>query len=199
MTLEELKRHVRTIGAKYTDREQRARRLFIEERAASLQQERDREFAIRTEISSFFSIAYSAVSCCGSGQIGFSIHKNKFFEPCVSDLDVACIDVELFQRAWIDVVSTTRAFSDLTPFGSRSPKSIETFKEQILRRGMIRITAMPQSALSRSWSQFQGQLSRKHTAIFKNLNFAIYMNEYAFCWKQDSVLSELIGCAPLMK
>jgi hypothetical protein len=81
MSLEDLKRHVRTIGAKYTDREQRARRLFIEERAVSLQQERDREFAIRTEISTFFSIAYSAVSFCGSGQIGFSIHKNNFSNP----------------------------------------------------------------------------------------------------------------------
>ena len=181
------------MGAKYTDREQRARRLFIEERAASLQKERDREFSIRTEISAFFKIAYSAVSFSGSAQIGFSIHKDKLFEPCVSDLDVACIDVELFQRAWIDVVSTTRAFTDLTPFGRRYPKHIENFKQQILKRGMIRVGAMPQSDLSRSWSQFQGLLSRKHAAIFSNINFAIYMNEYAFCWKQDSVLSDLVG------
>jgi hypothetical protein len=117
MKIDDLKNHVRTIGKKYTDREQRARRLFIEERAASLHNERDREFAIKTEISNYFRIAYSAVSFSGSGQIGFSIHKDKFFEPSVSDLDVACIDVELFQRAWIDVVSTTRAFTDLTPFG----------------------------------------------------------------------------------
>ena len=187
MGLEDLKRHVRIIGARYPDREQRARRLFIEERAVSLQQERDREFAIRTEISTFFSVAYSAISFCGSGQIGFSIHKNKSFEPCVSDLDVACIDVELFQRAWVDVVSTTRAFTDLTPFGKRNAKHIESFKEQILRRGMIRIDAMPQSPLSRSWSQFQGQLSRKHTAIFRNINFAIYMNEYALEARQRVV------------
>jgi hypothetical protein len=193
MNLDDLKNHVRTIGKKYTDREQRARRLFIEERAASLLQERDREFAIKTEISTFFRIAYSAISFCGSGQIGFSIHKDKFFEPCVSDLDVACIDVELFQRAWIDVVSTTRAFTDLTPFGKRGANKIEQFQDQILRRGMIRIDAMPQSTLSQTWSQFQGRLSRKHTTIFKNINFAIYMNEYAFCWKQDGALADLIG------
>jgi hypothetical protein len=193
MILDELKSHVRTIGAKYSDREQRARRLFIEERAASLQKERDREFSIKTEISAFFNVAYSAVSFCGSAQIGFSIHKDKLFEPCVSDLDVACIDVELFQRAWIDVVSTTRAFTDLTTFGSRDPKYIEYFKQQIHKRGMIVVDAMPQSALSQSWSQFQGRLSRKHTAIFKNINVAIYMNEYAFCWKQTAGLSDLLG------
>ncbi|MGK7056610.1 hypothetical protein AB4853_08985 [Bradyrhizobium sp. 1050_B9_N1_2] len=145
MKIDDLKNHVRTIGKKYTDREQRARRLFIEERAAALHNERDREFAIKTEISNYFCIAYSAVSFSGSGQIGFSIHKDKFFEPSVSDLDVACIDVELFQRAWIDVVSTTRAFTDLTPFGKRGVGYIDQFKEQILRRGMIRIDVMPQS------------------------------------------------------
>lgn len=193
MSLDDLKDRVRTIGRQYRDREQRARRIFIEERAASLQKERHREFAIRTEVSTYFRIAYSSVSFCGSGQIGFSVHKDKFFEPCVSDLDVACIDVELFQRAWIDVVSATRAFTDLTPFGRRPLQRIEHFKDQILRRGMIRVDAMPQSSLSQQWSEFQGRLSRSHTAIFKNINFAIYMNEYAFCWKQDAVLSELIG------
>ncbi|MET4307702.1 hypothetical protein [Bradyrhizobium sp. RT4b] len=54
MKIDDLKNHVRTIGKKYTDREQRARRLFIEERAAALHNERDREFAIKTEISNYF-------------------------------------------------------------------------------------------------------------------------------------------------
>jgi hypothetical protein len=72
MTLEELKSQLRTISARYPDREQRARRVFIEERAAALQQERDREFDIRTEISAFFDIAYSAVSFCGSGQLALA-------------------------------------------------------------------------------------------------------------------------------
>ncbi|MGX0965724.1 hypothetical protein AB7M63_006173 [Bradyrhizobium japonicum] len=193
MTLEEIKGRVRSIGAQYQDRELRARRLFIEERANSLRNEREREFSIKSEISTFFSIPHSAVSFCGSAQIGFSIHKNKLFEPCVSDLDVACIDIELFQKAWIDVISTTRAFTDLTPFGTRGLGQIESFKDMLLRRGMIRVTAMPQSACSRLWSQFQGKLSRKHTTMFRNINFAIYMNEYAFCWKQDSALSDLIG------
>jgi hypothetical protein len=193
MTLDDLKRNVRTIGAGYTDREQRARRIFIEERAASLQEEREREFSIKTEISSFFGVAYSSISFCGSAQIGFSIHKNKLFEPAVSDLDVACIDVELFQRAWIDIVSTTRAFTDSTPFGRAPAAKIVRFKDQILKRGMIRVDAMPQSVLSQSWSHFLGIVSRKHTQIFRNITLAIYMNEYAFCWKQDSALSELVG------
>jgi hypothetical protein len=111
----------------------------------------------------------------------------------VSDLDAACVDIDLFQRAWIDVIATTRAFTDLTPFPTTGAANINIFKEQILRRGMIRVDVMPKSQLSLSWSQFQGELSRRHTAIFRRVTLAIYMNEYAFCWKQDSALSRLIG------
>jgi hypothetical protein len=193
MSLNELKGQVRAISGRYSDREQRARRLFIEERAESLRSQRDREFQIRTDISEFFGISYSSISFCGSAQLGFSVYKDRLFEPAQSDLDAACIHPELFQRAWIDVINSTRAFTDLTTFGSRSTKKVELFKDQILRRGMIKVDAMPQSNLSRSWSQFEGELSRRHTVMFKRTTIAIYMNEYAFCWKQDSALSRLIG------
>lgn len=191
--LEQLKQRVRGIGTGYAnDREHRAKRLFIEERAASLHFDRENEFLIRNDIARFFDIPYAAVAFAGSAQLGFSIHKDKLFEPGVSDLDAACINATLFQRAWSDVIETTRAFSDGTPFGRRSAQDIEQFKDQILRRGMIRIDAMPQSDVSRKWSAFQGRLSRKHTALFQRISIAVYMNEYAFCWKQDSALVTLM-------
>lgn len=65
-------------------------------------------------------------------------------------------------------------------------------QEQILRRGMIRVDAMPISTLSREWSAFQIDLSLKHTDIYRNITLAIYINEYAFCWKQDSALAEIM-------
>lgn len=191
MSLAELKKCVRGISAKYIDREERARRLYIEERAASLHYQREREFSIKTDISKFYGTSYSSVSFCGSAQLGFSIHKDKLFEPGVSDLDAACLDVELFQKAWIDVIATTRAFTDLTPF--RTEKRVAEFQEKILRRGMIKVDEMPQSELSRSWSKFQGELSRRHTDVFRSITLAIYMNEYAFCWKQDSSITSLVG------
>lgn len=192
VTLENLKSAVRTIGSRFPNREERARRLFITERPASMLRDQDREFSIKTDISSFFSIPYSAVSFCGSAQIGFSVHKDTLFEPGESDLDAACIDPGLFQRAWMDVVETTRAFSDLTPFGHLHPDKINLFRDQIVRRGMIRIDAMPLSDTSSAWSTFQGRLSRKHAMMFKRISVAIYINEYAFCWKQDSSLARLM-------
>lgn len=190
--LARLKARVRAMGARFPDREQRARRLFVEERAASLHFERDREFAIRTAISGFFGVPYSAVAFAGSAQLGFSVHKDRLFEPGVSDLDAACVDVGLFQRAWIDVIEATRSFTDATPFGRRPSSEIKLFKDQILRRGMIRLDAMPRSTLSLEWNAFMERVGRDHAAMFQRVSLAIYMNEYAFCWKQDSALTTLM-------
>jgi hypothetical protein len=192
VNLEVLKAAVRDIASRFPDREERARRLFLTERPASLGQQPDREFEIKSDISAFFGIPYSAVAFCGSGQLGFSSHKNRLFSPGTSDLDAACIDPLLFQRAWMDVIETSRAFSDLSSFGQKGQRGVDLLRDQIVRRGMIRVEAMPGSALSRSWSAFQGSLSRKHTALYQRITIAIYINEYAFCWKQDSALAEIM-------
>jgi hypothetical protein len=192
VTLESLKSRVREIGSRYSSREERAQRLFVEERAASLHDDRNREYDIKRDIAAYFDIAYGHVCFCGSGQLGFSVVKEKLFEPAVSDLDAACIDAHLYQMAWIDIMETTRAFTDFTAFGRTPPTKIERLKDQILRRGMIRVEAMPLSPLKQRWSRFQGALSRRHNDLFSSITLAIYMNEYAFCWKQDSVLSQII-------
>lgn len=192
IVLERLKTAVREIGKKYPDREERARRIFITETPASLARQRDREFSIKSSISQFMSIPYTAVSFCGSAQLGFSVHKNRLFQTGVSDLDAACIDVGLFQKAWMDIVKATRGFSDLTPFGHTSRQKIELFRDQIVKRGMIRIDAMPLSELSSDWVAFQNAISRNHHSEFQKISIAIYLNEYAFCWKQDSVLREIL-------
>lgn len=192
MGIDALKDRVREIAGRYPDREERARRLFVEERAASLGADPERGFAIRTELATYFGIPYSAVSFCGSAQLGFSVHKDRLFTPAISDLDAACISPELFQRAWADVVRTTRAFTDATPFGHRTGREIELFKQQILRRGMIRIDAMPISPLKREWQAFQNRISKNHTQKFSSISCAIYMNEFAFAWKQDSALTSIL-------
>jgi len=193
--LARMKAKVRTIAASYPDREQRARRLFIEERAAAFAAtgHLEKEFKIKTEISEFFGIPYSAVCFCGSAQLGFSAHKDRLFAPAVSDLDAACVSSLVFQKAWADVIDSTSAFTDLAVFGSRGAGEVDLFKDQILRRGMIRVEMMPKSRLSKEWGSFQGDLSRRYTDLFKKVTITIYMNEYAFCWKQDSALREIIG------
>ncbi|MDP9591269.1 UNVERIFIED_ORG: hypothetical protein J2W19_003845 [Shinella zoogloeoides] len=191
-SLESLKANIRKIGAKYRDRLDRSRRIYIEDRAKSLSADRDIEYSVKKDISEYFQIGYSDIYFCGSAQLGFSIHKDKVFGKQESDLDVACINTDFFQKAWTDIVDSTRAFSDLTKFSGYSEDEVFLFKEQILRRGMIRISVMPSSNKSILWRSFEDKMTRKYREIFKSVSIAIYMNEYAFCWKQDSALTQLI-------
>lgn len=183
-----LQNAVRRIGARYINRLDRARRLFIEERACALTQDREAEYDIKSEASRFFNVSYSSIAFAGSAQLGFSIPKERLFVRARSDLDIACISPTLFQESWTDVISTTRAFTDETKFSGLQPDKIKLFKESILRRGMIKVRLMPRSALSLKWQSFEDRLSRKHSKIFGSVSVAVYLNEYAFCWKQDAAL-----------
>lgn len=187
-----LKGRILTIARKYGDRLRRARRLFVEERAVALASDREVEYSVKESISQFFGIKYSEVAFAGSAQVGFSAHKNKPFVKAVSDLDIACISSNLFQVAWADVITATRAFTDATRFAGLRAEEVGRFKDGILRRGMIRVEIMPRSELSIRWRGFEDALSREYAAYFGGISVAIYLNEYAFCWKQDSAISSIL-------
>lgn len=187
-----LKTRVLTLAGKYSDRLRRARRLFIEERAIALASDREVEYSVKESISQFFGIKYSEVAFAGSAQVGFSAHKNRPFLKAVSDLDVACVSSNLFQVAWADVITATRAFTDATKFAGLRQEEVDRFKDGILRRGMIRVAIMPRSELSMGWKNFENALSREYSAYFGSVSVAIYMSEYAFCWKQDSAISSIL-------
>jgi len=176
----------------YKERIDRAKRIYIENRAYALKDNRDIEYDIKNKVAKYFSIEYSSVAFTGSAQIGFSIHKDTLFDQNTSDLDIACIDLELFNNTWKDIIKTTRAFTDVTPF-SGDEDSLEILKESIVKRGMVLIDNMPRSSKSVQYRELQHRLSREYSKHFSKVTLAIYMNEYAFCWKQDSALSTLIN------
>ncbi|MEM9965077.1 MAG: hypothetical protein AAGC58_06995, partial [Asticcacaulis sp.] len=182
--LDALKANVQNICQKYADRRTRSRRLFLGEQAKVFTQDIDREFDIKSKVSNIFKIPHSSINFCGSAQLGFSVHKDRLFTPRVSDLDIACIDTQLFQNAWSDIIETTRAFTDKSSFTSEA--KLLSFKDMIVKRGMILVDQMPNSDLSLKWKDDQSVLSRENSSVFSKITFAIYLNEYAFCWKQDS-------------
>jgi hypothetical protein len=173
----------------YKDRLDRSRRLFIEDRSEALKDHREIEYHIKKEVSSFFNVNYSSISFTGSAQLGYSIHKNKLFTRRESDLDIACIDINLYQRVWIDIIQTTSAFTNETKFSGLKDSEIQWFKDSILRRGMVLVRYLPRSPLSLEYQSFEQSMSRKYNNHFSNISVAIYINEYAFCWKQDSCLA----------
>lgn len=191
--LEALKERVRDIGKMSSSELDRSRRLYIYERPVALQGDDAKDYGVKREISEYFGIPYGHVHFAGSTQLGFSAHKDREFIPKQSDLDVACVSSELFQQAWIDVLEATNRFTNLSVFAPLGKTDVDLFKEQIYKRGMIRIEVMPQSSTAVRWRQFEQRISRKHLDKFKSVSIAIYMNEYAFCWKQNSAIEEIIG------
>jgi len=193
INLDELKRDIRLLASKYEDRIDRTRRIYIEDRAIALRSKRDLEYDIKRTISTFLNVSYSSISFAGSAQLGLSVHKDKPFVLAESDLDVACISSAVFQEAWTDIVDSSRAFTDQTAFSGLSVREVSLFKDQILRRGMINVKFMPRSKFSKKLIEFQDALTRKYSDYFQSVSIAIYINEYSFCWKQDSALGELLG------
>lgn len=192
MALPDLKTGIRELVKNYKDPQERAKRVFLAERALYLQGHRDVEFRIKCRISAKYNIPYSSVYFCGSAQIGFSVHKDREFEPGVSDLDVACVNADLFQDAWVDIIETTSSFSDDTKFSALSRDRISIFKDRILKKGMILVEEMPKSNKSNVWKAFENTISRDYIAHFKKISIAIYMNEYAFCAKQGATLDKIM-------
>ena len=174
--------------SEHEDGTEKILRLFLEEHPECFIGNLKDATKIRREISRFFLIPYRSVIFCGSAQLGFSPYKETSFAMGRSDLDVACINGDLFQKAWIDVVSRSRGFTDLSVFPLSGNHEINYFKEKIYKRGMIYVSEMPVTPLVDSWNAFSFELSRKFHNLFSRITFAIYLNEYAFCWKQNSIL-----------
>lgn len=191
-SVDDLKAALRTLGGRYPNRLDRARRVFVEERACALRKLREIEYSIKLKTASFFEIKYSEVCFTGSAQLGFSPIKDSPFQPGVSDLDLACVSTELFQKAWMETIDASRAFTDSTAFSHLSKDDLSLFKDQLLRRGMIKVAFMPKSKLVSQWREFEDRLSREFLRHFGSITVAIYMNEYAFCWKQDSALANVM-------
>lgn len=191
--LDALKDAVRKIAVALPDRYDRTRRIYVQDRSMAMSEDRETEYSVKSDIHKFFDIPYSDVLFSGSTQLGFSPHKDSLFKKSISDLDVACVNTRLFQVAWVDLIEASRAFSNGAAFGATRRTDIDLFKEMILKRGMIKVSLMPTSDLSARWKDFESEMTRKYSSHFGSISFAIYMNEYAFCWKQDSAIQKIIG------
>jgi hypothetical protein len=153
------------------------------------------EFEIKDAIAAHFKCDYQAVVFCGSAHLGFSPVKDTDFCPGSSDLDVAIIDMALFQNNWIELVDMTLAFTDMTPFGAMPEGGVRAARvqEMLARRGLLHLKDMPRRRPFSDDLNFLRQLSRKFSRLFSSINVSFYMNEYAFCVKQDTAMQNTIG------
>lgn len=183
------------LARKYPAPLDRARRIFLEEPSFALEGKRELEFEIKTIISDHYSVPFRAVVFCGSGHLGFSPHKDSAFKPSISDLDVAVVNTEVFQRIWMMIISATRAFTDLRGFQihTRPAETANKVREMMVKRGLFHLDQMPRCDYFDSERKFFDALSVKHRSMFSRVSVSFYMNEYAFCWKQNSSIQEILG------
>ncbi len=97
-----------------------------------------RYFELKSEVSLHFDLHPSQVVIVGSGKLGFSIAPGKQYQHFndESDLDLAVVSSELFDRVWIDVFEYSRG-------GAFWPDE-KSFKDYLLR-GWVRPDKLPPS------------------------------------------------------
>ena len=165
-----------------------ARKIFLTYPSKAFNGEEESQFRILNEVALHFRVPITCLQVAGSAKIGHSLHKNTPFTPGKSDLDLAIINSGLFASLMERALEISRGYTDGTVFTTASGAS---FKDEYLRylaRGIFRPDLMPTGPARAEIRNFFGQLSAKHTKLFKSISAAIYLSEGCFEMKQRSVI-----------
>ncbi len=148
----------------------------------------DMQFDIYNEISEYFNISINSIKAAGSGQTGHSFYKNTDFNPGKSDLDIAIIDLNLFNRYIEIVYKNTNGLRDRSKF-----KDDGTYKQycSYLAKGIFRPDLMPYCKERREWFAFFNKLSERYFELFKDINAGIYASQQFFEFKQAESLENI--------
>lgn len=173
------------------------RKVFLAYPTKAFVGEEERQYLILNEISVFFGVPIMSVQVAGSAKIGTSFHKRRDFDPGNSDLDIAIIDINLFQKYMEKIYTETKGYSDGTGFSMRDGQSVVDEYKTYLTKGIFRADLMPSGETRKQWNQFFGQLSGRHGDLFKSINAAIYLSQAFFEGKQRSAIKSYIDSKAL--
>lgn len=194
MTVER-REYIRRLSAMDKEPLRRAQRIFLEEPSFAIAGKKDCEFDIKESVSTYFSVPFRSIAFCGSAHLGFSPHKGTEFKPGDSDLDVAIIDGNAFQSAWMSLVEATKAFTDLSKFPVRKKNDVDVpteVREMISKRGLLHLDNMPTCKRFDKDRNFLDSLSKRYNVMFSSVKVSFYLSEYAFCWKQNSAVQGMV-------
>lgn len=168
------------------------RKVYLSYPTKALIGDEERQYNILNDISCFFNIPIMSIQVAGSAKTGRSFHKQRDFEPKNSDLDIAIIDSALYINYVEKIFTVTKGYSDKSGFKIKD--GINTAEEYIsyLTRGIFRADLMPTCEERKTWNQFFGNLSLKHSDLFKSINAGIYMSQLFFESKQRSIIKNYI-------
>ncbi len=157
------------------------RRLFYFRRSPITVVHEDPIFDIFDSVAARFNVPFKSIYVSGSAQTGHSLYKNRDFIESESDLDLAIVDANLFQRyAEISYV-VTKGYSDLRSFQTRRDvNDVPQFFKKNLARGWFRPDLMPNCRQKTEWHSFFQGLSNKYINTFKGVSCGIYLSQTFF-------------------
>lgn len=168
-----------------------ARKLYLSYATEVFRDQEDKEFYIKNNIAKQLNIPFSTIEIAGSGKTGLSFFKDKKFEPGKSDLDIAIINLPLFNEFCETAHDLTKGYTDLTVFPIYKMRSTaQQFKNGISNHGFVNPFFMPNCELKSKWLEFFNSLSNNHYDLFKNINGGIYASEYFFEHKQQECIDQ---------
>ncbi len=169
-----------------------ARKIFLTYPTKIFTGSEDLGFEICNVVSCFFKIPINHIQFSGSGKVGYSYFKNREFIPGKSDLDIAIVDLQLFNKYSEIVYGITKGFTDLTKFPTKDDTSVYHQYLRTLVRGFFRPDLMPYCPQKNEWFKFFNNLSSKYYKLFKNINAGIYASQYFFEQKQIDVVEKVL-------
>jgi hypothetical protein len=167
------------------------RRLYSVELPFAFEGERDRFFRIVEDCSEALQISVFDIKVAGSAQTGYSFHNAKPFARRQSDLDLAIINPNFYEKllraaqkaALPDADSLERPRQNVFPV-LNGHNTYDRFVENATMYGFILPHYLPKCDEREKVYQVARRLSSSHSDLFKNVNLAFYISQYFFERKQ---------------
>lgn len=167
------------------------RRLYSVDLPVAFERERAEFFDVMEACSSMLEVSVYDIKVAGSGQTGYSFHNERPFDAGRSDLDIAVINKDLFEKllratqkiALPDPDTLERPRRNLFPT-FRGENTYSRFVENVAMYGLILPQHLPHSAERETIYRVSRRLSTDHSTMFRNVNLAFYISQYFFERKQ---------------
>lgn len=178
------------LAAKFADREI-ARRLIFFDPCHVFKADPLRGFEIVNEISKNFHVPLTSVRIVGSAQFGYSYFSQRDFTARISDLDIAIVSSDLFQKYSALCYWATERYTNLVRFPPSRKEGVDvpTQFRELLSTGYFRPDLMPYCSHREQWFKFFDQISNKHTDLFKNINGGVFLSEALLEMRNTNLVS----------
>lgn len=174
-----------------------ARKLYLSYPTAAFADKHDTEYTIRDRVRRLHNVPIASVHVIGSAKTGFSLIKKTDFEAGKSDLDLAVVDLRLFNEMWETAYELSNGY-DATKFkdlpdqrtGEIVAGSGRARFLNYLQRGIIAPDFMPSGWLRARIIGDYARISDEYRTHFKKISSFFYANEFFFQEKlKDTITS----------